>query len=550
MQPALAPPPPRSEAELARLEVENAQLRTASERAARLEDECARLKAAAEEKAARLDDERARLEAAAEKAARLEGEVTKLRTIASNAGRQEAEIAELRRAADVARAMASERIELREQVRRREAELLEAHTTLEASDKRADAATRRLEEDLTKLRAALSKESQAHQAEVARLHERERERAREHEDLAAEKVSLQKQQDALTRDKSRLEGEVARLGAKLGGMATELDELRDRLEAREQALSETTAKAQERAEQLEDALAKAKVKTTELENTRRWEKGSEAEAEKERSRLEEDLRGAEGALREAKAQVAALEPKARDVERIMAENSALRVELAELERQLQAGSEADLSTFQRRGAELSLREKALEARAAELEHHIEENHSLKQRAMALEAVTAENERLLRRLRDLEAQAFAAKPTPHVRTLPPAPLTDPTSTRAEKLEGILATLVHDYERCQVAVLSDVRGLLIASSGDRTHQTELAAAASLAAYTTDKIRELLPMTNPKALQWIDENRVSLRSSWLHTGVESLLLTTLNTDIEDHDAPELLKAAIAQLVGEYQR
>ncbi len=116
-----------------------------------------------------------------------------------------------------------------------------------------------------------------------------------------------------------------------------------------------------------------------------------------------------------------------------------------------------------------------------------------------------------------------------------------------LEGNLEALVQEETGCRTAVLADLRGLLIAASGDITYQDELAAAASLTTYTTERIRQLLPMGEPLAITMMDVNRVVLRAHWLRWQNEAFLLTTLGVAPDTGDGrDERVQTIISELLG----
>jgi DNA repair exonuclease SbcCD ATPase subunit len=493
-----------------------------------------------------------------ERATRAEAEVTQLRAAAGQASRFEAEAAQLRAAAGQASRLEAEAAQLRAaaaasagQVSRLEAEVGQLRAS-GGGGKASD--TKPLLDNIARLSAKISDMTADLDVHRGRLQQREAELAEARAAVSASdarvaqaKKQVEAQMRAQLEDAARGRAEaikkVEQLQAEIGG-------LRSQVQGAGQSSAELQA-ARARSLQLEAALTDAQAKVASLEAAREWEKGSEADAEQERVQLGQELRATQALLRDAKAQVTALEPRVQDADRLRAENSSLRVEMAELERQKAVDPGFDLSTFQRKNAELSLKAKVLEHRTTEFERQAEENHELKTKVEALENTMAENERLVRRVRELEAQAFATQAS-RVPTLVPGPIRKVAANTAELrlealLEEALDTLVREDRGCQVAVLSDLRGLLIASSGDKSHQDELAAAASLTTYTTDRIRELLPMSEPKMIQWVDTNRVALRARWLRTEDDSFLLTTLGLDSEPANTrADRLSATISQLIS----
>src|SRR5262249_13576249 len=114
-------------------------------------------------------------------------------------------------------------------------------------------------------------------------------------------------------------------------------------------------------------------------------------------------------------------------------------------------------------------------------------------------------------------------------------------------GNLEALVRDEAGCRTAVLADLRGLLIAASGDVTYQDELAAAASLTTYTTERIRQLVPMGGPYMIPLMDVDRVVIRTQWLRWQNDAFLLTTLGVAPEVADGrDERAQAIMSDLLG----
>ena len=499
------------------------------------------------ERATRAEAEVAQLRAAAGQASRFEAEAAQLRAAAGQASRLEAEAAQLRTAAAASAG----------QVSRLEAELGQLRASGGGGGGGGggkSSETKPLLDNIARLSAKISDLSADLDVHRGRLQQREAELAEARAAVSASdaKVAQAKKQVEAQMRAQLEEAAKGRAEAlkKAEQLQAEIGALKSQAKGAGQSSTELQA-ARTRSQQLEAALTDAQAKVASLEAAREWEKGSEADAEQERVQLGQELRSTQALLRDAKAQVTALEPRLQDLERLRSENSSLRVEMAELERQKAADPGMDLSTYQRKNAELSLKAKVLEHRTTEFERLAEENHELKMKVETLDITLGDNERLVRRVRELEAQAFATQAS-RVPTLVPGPIRKVATNTAELrlealLEEALETLVREDRGCQVAVLSDLRGLLIASSGDKSHQDELAAAASLTTYTTDRIRELLPMSEPKMIQWVDTNRVALRARWLRTEDESFLLTTLGLDSEPANTrADRLSATICQLIS----
>ncbi len=272
------------------------------------------------------------------------------------------------------------------------------------------------------------------------------------------------------------------------------------------------------------SAAKTKLSETEAQLSAAKSKVSETEAQ---------LSAAKTRLREVEARLAARDSQDGEIERLRADIARLHGEIKELERERVGTPTMDLPTFQRKSAELSLKSQALDQRTLEFNRQADENRELKAKVSQLETTRLANEDLSRRVRELEAELFAKQGT-RIPTLAPEPLLELTTAgRSERVQQTLDGFVRENPGYKVAVLSDVRGLLIAASGDLTHQNEVAAAASLTTYTTERMQTLLPMSKLVRFEWVDDNHVALRASWLQAGDDALLLATLRVDVRSADA-----------------
>jgi len=70
--------------------------------------------------------------------------------------------------------------------------------------------------------------------------------------------------------------------------------------------------------------------------------------------------------------------------------------------------------------------------------------------------------------------------------------------------------------------------------------IAAAASLTTYTTERIRQLVPMGEPLWIQLEDVNRMVIRTRWLRWEDDAFLVTTLGVapDVRDPREDQLQK------------
>ena len=132
-----------------------------------------------------------------------------------------------------------------------------------------------------------------------------------------------------------------------------------------------------------------------------------------------------------------------------------------------------------------------EQRSAEIARREAENAELRRRVEALSAAAAEAEILRRRVRDLEAMGFAQEARAARADDDEGPV---SGGLEESLSLGLRELCEREEGCRAAVLSDLRGLLIAAHGEAGHRLELAAAAALTTTAAERLRELLPLGEP--------------------------------------------------------
>jgi hypothetical protein len=264
------------------------------------------------------------------------------------------------------------------------------------------------------------------------------------------------------------------------------------------------------------------------------------------SRLRADVAKAVTAGKRLSAEAAGLRAKVAEQERAMA-----KLEAAVKERAAPPPAEAreakDLAELQRRSVEVSMKLRTLEQRAAEMDRKEAENVDLRRRVEALATSAAEADELRRRLRDLEAQGYARRQLDGLHTLEDIPV----STGKPELETSLAAGLRELclrePGCRAAVLSDVRGLLVAAYGGAGHRDELAAAASLTLTTAERLGELLPLGPAARMIVVDENAIVFGTRWLRWADECFLLSTLGVaEPADEGATGALRAQIEELIG----
>jgi chromosome segregation ATPase len=386
----------------------------------------------------------------------------------------------------------------------------------------------------------------------------ERERARLAEELAGARAA---HDDAVRA--------VAEQRARAAALREQLDaERAARLDAERRAAAEvarlgeegTRLRAQglELGEQLAALRARAAHDVGELARLKGLGSAAEARAaaaEKRVAVFATDLDKARRALQDA---VAAGARDAQELAAARAGTAHLREENAELtrardalqaERAHRAAGAADLAELQRRNVELAMRTRVLDQRAGEMERKDAENAELRTRIEALAHVSAESAELRRRVLDLEARGFAQQlqeaPAP-IR--PTRPAGEPPRLETSLEQGLAEVVARD-PGCRTAVLSDLRGLLIACAGAEDHQHELAAATSLTTYATERLRELVPLGEPASLELRDENGLVVRTRWLRWEHERFLLSTLGA-APGREASEIaiqeLTARLSALIG----
>jgi predicted regulator of Ras-like GTPase activity (Roadblock/LC7/MglB family)/chromosome segregation ATPase len=250
--------------------------------------------------------------------------------------------------------------------------------------------------------------------------------------------------------------------------------------------------------------------------------------------LAQQLSAAQTQIRDARTELGNAEARAQEATRLRDENGALRTQIADLHKanlqktdvsRVDSGGPQSLAEAQRQNVELSLKSRALAQRTAEFEVHAAEIESLRDKVEMLTAAASETLELRAKVRDLEAQGFAIKlSNGDGWTKRPAKSHDGPDRLESMLQDKLEALMTDTQGCRTAVLADLRGLLIAASGDVKYQDELAAAASLTTYTTERLRDLFPIGEPTAIEVVDVNRTMLRVDWLRVNEDTFLLTTV--------------------------
>src|SRR5262249_12711317 len=160
-----------------------------------------------------------------------------------------------------------------------------------------------------------------------------------------------------------------------------------------------------------------------------------------------------------------------EADRLREENRRLSAAVAALEQE--RARTPDLAEVQRRSVSAAVQLRTLEQKALEAAGREAGNADLRRRGEALGGAAEEGEELGRRGRDLEAQAFACGAGEADEEADEIPDSEGMRELDSSLGLGLRELVRREEGCRGAVLSDMRGLLVAAYGVPAHRLELAA-----------------------------------------------------------------------------
>jgi hypothetical protein len=360
--------------------------------------------------------------------------------------------------------------------------------------------------------------------------------------------------DALVRA-AGLAAEVVDATLAQGKLERELEELR---QAHAQAAREASRLHELAGDHARrEAEARAEIKRLTEEAARQKLEGMRLRAQAERAmqaaRAAEAQKARAGDL---EAELAAEKATADELRAALdAERTRAGAEAGALRRELEArASEASprmsVAEAQRASVELALRGRVLDRREHEIERREAEDASLRQDVERLSRAHEEANELRRRVGELEARAFAlAPPAAHEGSASgPPSARRPASCRLLEaaLEERLEELRLREGGCRTAVVSDMSGLLLASSGDTEHGDSLAAGASITAETAERLRQILPIGEPVEIRVTDRNHVFMTARWLHCDEGGLLLGTLGVAgaPADHVA-DTIGASISDLI-----
>lgn len=550
----------RAEAQLATLQQQNAELtRSVGEERSRAEG------------AQKAQTEAQRLRGEVDK---LQAEVNRARAAASGPSPAEAqlrqEVADLRQrlasADQAAHAFQAERARAADLEQRLAAAMAQAAQAGAArgDDGQKHELERRLAEAQGQVQAA-----QAQLREARAQADQLRAQAQRAEQLAAENAQLKSRQGGSDKLSAELATEKAKV-AQLQGQVTALQKTAEGTSKLAQDLQAEKAKVRDLEQKLAAAakgggdsakltqeLAAEKAKVQQLQS----QVGTLQQAANEAVRAGAELATARAKVQDLENRIKAMPAAApaaagggAELDRLKTENIRLNGEVDLLKRS--AISPRDLEAAQKKAADAAIRVRLLEQRAAELDYYANENSDLRRRLDELEAIAIEAKQMRRRIIDLEAQAFAMTAARSLDKAPPsqAPISQaPVSFRStdKRLETLLEegmqALIREETGGRAVVLADTRGLVIAAAGEARYQNELAAASSVAADVSDRIRNLLPFSEAAILHMVDVNSVVMRTRWLRWQEETLALSVLGFRDEPPDPTEdkVIKS-VARLMG----
>jgi cell division protein FtsB len=249
--------------------------------------------------------------------------------------------------------------------------------------------------------------------------------------------------------------------------------------------------------------------------------------------LGEELEAQRAVTRELRGQLQVASAQLSDLERLRADNSALRDEVSEL-RQCKDDSAA-LAQLRSEHRLLRLDWELSARRVTELSAEREELIALRGNADQVRILDQEVTELRRRERALEAQIYGLGQTPETearRSI--APLAAATGTRAAEIEAGIAPLVAAGQR--TVVLADHQGFAIATGGELEAQDGLAAFSAVAGDVARSAETLLPVGSVQWVWVIDKNRTQVSCRFFDCGSDSFTLSTLGQaalSIDEFDA-----------------
>jgi hypothetical protein len=398
---------------------------------------------------------------------------------------------------------------------------------------RHHAKTRELEQSLADLRARSQQPNEDEARERARLQSalaaaEERERAllvrlAETEtsgdgQAAAAEEALRALQAAALEEKRQLTVQRERAEAAMQSEREAHEDLAIRLRALEEAVEHEREQGRIAAE----ALRAAEARLADLD--RLAQENSELRAQQAEAEREAKWQAGRGdEAKDVKVELAAAQAKLVELGRTLEENRKLRDEAAELRQHQEASGELERLTAAHK--QLRLDAELMARRLQELMQDRTELVSLRSQAAEAASLVEEVAYLRRREKDLEAQLYASglyasreMPAVSGEVLRQTPVSD-METNLHSLVGAGGP--------RTAVLADAQGFLIASAGESAAQEGLAAFAAVAGEMVSRARMLLPLAEVDSVRVTDRNSMVLTCHLFDSAGEGLGLATLGPD-----------------------
>lgn len=345
--------------------------------------------------------------------------------------------------------------------------------------------------------------------------------------------------------RERLDRELAAARAELqtrGDQSEELSRLRDQLQ-RMRDEQQTYLEAERRllATQAELRGLRLELESTKSRLQEQRAEGDAAHAGRRDSvrikSLGEELEHERIAGKELRGRLQAASAQLSDLERLRADNSALRGEVAELQRHKDASSV--LEQLQSDHRKLRLDWELSTRRVQELTLEREELFQLRGDAEQQRIQDQELKDLRRRERILEAQIYGFGQTPETLardSVAPPPV---AGTRAAEIEADIASLLAEGQR--TVVLADRQGFAVAANGESLPQDGLAAFSALASDVAKRAETLMPVGAVQWLRVVDKNQTQIACRFFACGNEHFTLSTIGQGTPNIGTVEGVIAAV---------
>jgi hypothetical protein len=342
---------------------------------------------------------------------------------------------------------------------------------------------------------------------------------------------------AAAAERAQLAEELGRAQVERKAGEDERETLSLRVLAAEEVAEQRRLEAVAAVESLRSAEARLKdYERMAQENSELREQQAQAEREAKQ------LASREEEAKDVKVELAAAQAKLVELERILEENRRLRDEAAELRAHQEASGE--LEKLQAAHKQVRLDAELMARRLQELLHDQAELAPLRAQAAETAVLAEEVEYLRRREKDLEAQLYASG-SYSSRELPAVSGELPVVAPGSDLETNLSVLVGEGGP-RTAVLADAQGFLIASAGESVAEDGLAAFAAVASDLVARARALLPLADVNSVRVTDANRMVLDCHLFASAGESLGVATLGPGEAKAEDTKRAIAGLSAIVG----